>query len=121
MRPSVPVAYENVPFDPPDVGVESNESNEWVRISILPGQTTQASLASSRRWRTTGVVVVQCFIAKGIDNELALQLADDVVTAFRGAVAGVVTLMAPSIQRVGPRGSWYELNVTTPFRYDVLD
>ena len=97
LRPSVPVAYDNAGFTPP----EDNEDDPapWVTLTILPGEGFQASLGSPKIWRNTGLIVAQIFVPVGQGDGLANALADDVAQVFRGQRVGFVTFRAPSRTR----------------------
>jgi len=113
IQPTVPIHYDNDAGDPPDSG-------PWVRLTILDGDASQVSLGATRRWRNPGVVTIQVFVEVGIGDGLAREIADDVAAIFRGVTVSGVIFRAPSIRRVGPDGKWYQVNVSTPFQFDIL-
>jgi len=120
----VPVAWPNSPFDPANVAdYDPLYHIGWVRITVLPGESFQASMSgATKRWRTPGEVIVQVFTPAGTDEENATHIADDAVAALRGVtVSGLVlTAATPIVVGMDPTGAWYQINVRTVFRYDTL-
>lgn len=97
-------------------------SSRWARVSVLFGETRQASFAGvgTRQFRTTGLASVELFEPIGSGDGAQLALADVVVAAFRG-----VTLSSPSVVFDSPSvtagfrdGPWWKRNVQIPFRSD---
>ena len=120
LRPAVPVAYDNVAFDPGRDALDAERNPApWVRMTIIPGEGFQASLGTPRVWRSTGVAVVQVFVPLAQGDAGAYGLADDVATIFRGVSVDGVVFRAPSLTRIGPDRSWYQINVATPFQADL--
>lgn len=121
---NVPVAWPNQPFDPLSTTHFDPASDiGWVRVAVLPGDSFQASISGgTKRWRTPGLFDIQVFIPAGTDEEVAVAIADDVVTSLRGVTISDVVLQAASITVVGidPTGAWYQINVRTVFRFDTL-
>ena len=97
-------------------------SARWARVSVLFGESRQASFGSTggRQFRTTGVASVELYEPIGAGDGAQLALADVVVSAFRG-----VTLASPSIVFASPNvtagfrdGPWWKRNVVIPFESD---
>ena len=108
------VAYDNVVYTPGSTVVE------WVRLNVLTGISTVASLGGATNlYRSVGVVVVQVFVKEGEGARKALLLADTVAAIFRGIQADGVLYRAPSIDRIGPSDGWYQINVNIPFQWDA--
>ena len=114
-QPDLEVAYPNMDF-------QANKREAWIRPTLLPGESRQASngSAGNRRYRTPGVLMVQVFVPVGIGDEPGWAICDDVVAATRGVTVSGVRLRTPSSQRVGPSDAWIQFNVSTPFEYDVF-
>ena len=114
LEPAVEVAMPNVQFEP-------NQQEEWVRIELLPGDSFQASVGATRRWRNPGLVAVQIFTKINAGIERALEIADNVTTALRGVTVSGVRLKATSIRQVGAEDNrWFQINANTPYEYDDL-
>lgn len=124
LRPLVPIAWPNTRFDPSTQFVPATHQ-AWARITLLGGEGRIASSGSpgTRRWRHVGLVVVQVFAPLGGGAGGALEIADDVATALQGVSIDGVTLQASSIRPIGTdeTGAWYQVNVETPYRYDLLE
>lgn len=102
-----------------------NPPDEWVRISIRFAAANQASMAGTPTTRTTGSVIVQCFVKPNIGMKRAAELADLVEDAlmYRQARGNnhVVVLRAAVMTDVGqPEGQpFYQTNVVVPFYADA--
>jgi len=116
-----PVAYPNVPFDPSS-DYKENLHIGWCRFTINVGDAFPASTSGQQmRLRTVGEIVVQVFVESGTGDRVAAQIADDVFDALTYVVVSGVRLMASRVQPIGQDpGGWYQVNVTTPFLYDIL-
>lgn len=115
VRATVPVAYPNRQFTPPDNG-------EWVRLAIVEGDSALAGLggAGANLYRNNGVVVAQIFVPVAIGDGLAYEIADDIAAIFRSKLVSGVRFRTPATAPVGPDGPWYQRNVTIPFRADLI-
>ena len=111
---SLVVAYDKVQCQEPEDAV-------WVRFSVLTGDTLQASLGASKRFRTVGVAVAQIFQPINQGDKDALVLADTIKSAFRATSISGVTFRTPSLRRVGRDAKWYQLNLNCPFYADEIE
>jgi len=120
----VPVAWPALPYDPGKLSHFNPASQTgWVRVTVLTGETRQASISGAhRRWRTPGVVIVNVFTRAGMGEKDGLEIADDVVSALQGVTVSGVVLQAASVEFIGTdeTGAWTQHNVRTVFRFDAL-
>ena len=123
LRPLVPIAWPNMPFDPLD-DFNPAMHQGWARIGVQGGEQLQASIGgtSNRRWRQVGNILVQVFTPTDEGANTALAIADDVGTALRGITISGVVFKASSVVPVGREGDdpYYQVNINTPFRYDLM-
>jgi len=114
LSPTYDIAWENVDFTPAD-------GEPWVRLTINEGEAFIGAIGGGKNtYRHPGTVIVQVFTPTNIGYGKARSIADDVASIFRGKrISGVRFLSAPYINRVGPDGDWYQLNVICPFEYDL--
>jgi hypothetical protein len=123
LRPLVPIAWPNMPFDPLDDFNPATHQG-WARIGVQGGEQLQASIGgtSNRRWRQVGNILVQVFTPTDEGANTALAIADDVGTALRGITISGVVFKASSVVPVGREGDdpYYQVNINTPFRYDLM-
>jgi hypothetical protein len=110
---SLTTTYDNAPFTEPETG-------KWARLTILSGQSTQITVGApgNNLSRYPGLVVIQMFdLAQQGDKNL-LALADAINAAFSDKVLSGITYRRASLQEVGTRGKWYQVNVNIPFLSD---
>ncbi len=110
-----PLAFDNVDVE------EMNHTGLWIRAKIIQGETVQASLGASKRFRTVGVVMFQIFTPLRQGDREALKIADKIVALFRSITVDEVTYKTPSVKNVGRDGKWHQINASCPFYYDVTD
>jgi hypothetical protein len=115
LRPTIPVFYDNAGDD-----VEPPENSEWVRLTVLPGDSQQVEMGRLRRWRRVGVIIIQIFVPAASGTGLAQELGDTVKQIFEGITVSSVIFRATSLNRVGLDGAWLQYNATTPFQADEL-
>lgn len=121
LRPTVPIAYDNSAFDPAIDALDPfGNPAPWVRFSIMPGDAFQASLGTPKVWRSTGLATVQVFVPLGQGDGLAGELADDAAGIFRGVRLNGLIFRAPAFTRIGEDGTWYQINVTTPYLAELV-
>ena len=93
----------------------------WVRMTILPGETTQVGFSNSgRRKRTVGIADVQIFVPVAQGDGLAQQIADQVASLWEMSTISGVIFRATNVQRVGEEGAWLQYNAQTPYQADEL-
>ncbi|MEE9140767.1 MAG: phage tail terminator-like protein [Alphaproteobacteria bacterium] len=113
-RPTVPIHYDNVAGDPP-------AASSWVRLTVVEGDSFQVAMGSTRRFRDTGVAIVQVFTPLGSGDGEAREIADDVQGIFKGLTVSGVVFRKPRAARIGPDGRFYQVNVTIPFQADEIE
>lgn len=114
VSPAVLHTYGDVRLDPPN-------RVPWVRLSVLSGETRQASMgAATRLKRTVGVVVVDIFVPAGDGDGLARRLGDLVADIFELRTVSGVVFRATTLERVGPDGPWLQWSASTPYQADSL-
>jgi hypothetical protein len=110
---STPVAWPNVTYTP-TIGTS------WVRFQVLDGETEQVDFgASTKSFRSMGIISVQVFAPDNTGETAALTIADTVAGIFRNWCGATVRCRAASIKDIGPDGNgWYQVNVSAPFQRD---
>jgi hypothetical protein len=103
---ATPAVYEN--------GL-SLEENEWVRLTVLNGNSKQVTMGDDPAFRHYGLVVVQIFVRPNIGTGRARELADLVDAMFRNALIANLRFQVPQIRRGPSSPEWYQLNVSTDF------
>lgn len=118
LHPTVPYTFDNQGQD----DSFPTRDTAWVRVVILDGEAEQVEMGNTRRWRRTGLVVVQIFVPSGEGTGEAAQLCDSVRDIYEGRTINGVIFRATSRNRVG-RGRdavWVQWNASTPFQADEL-
>jgi hypothetical protein len=105
------VAWPNVKFEP-------NAKKPYLRLSILPAQTVQASLGSIGKDETNGICQISVFVPAGSGRT---NLPDMIADHFkRGTVLAYnttrVRLRAPSIGPAISDGAFYFVPVSIPYQ-----
>ena len=90
----------------------------WIRAVTRPGETIQASLGESPRYRTTGILIFQIFgdIEKG--QKTALEAATAVASKFRHITIDNTLYRSPSVEIIGRDRNFWQVNVSCPFQHD---
>ena len=99
-------------------GFNKPDFAKWMRVSIRPSETNQATLGEQKKFRRRGVMIIQIFTPSGEGDESALEVADVIDTAFKSVTADGVTYQTPYIEVVGRNDNYWQINVTCPFYSD---
>ena len=111
-----PIAWPNVNFTPP--------SGPWVRFNVLDGEGAWRSIGSpgSNIAGYVGVVVIQIFVPLLSGESTARDYADAAAAIFQGQVIGGIRFSPATAQILNTSlaDGWHQINVSIPFRRDVL-
>ena len=111
-----PIAWPNVNFTPP--------SGAWVRFNVLDGEGSWRSIGSpgSNLAGYVGVVVIQIFVPLLSGESTARDYADAAAAIFQGQVISDIRFSPASAQILNTSlaDGWHQINVSIPFRRDVL-
>jgi hypothetical protein len=110
-----PVAFDGT-LPPDELKAAQEGLQPWVRLTIQHGDSFTAGLSDKPCVRRTGLVMVQIFTADDQGSREAYQIADSLATLLQYHRDGDLETLAASMQRVGPRDGWYQLNIQCPFR-----
>jgi len=109
------VFYDNQEGQP-----DSND-DLWVRVTVLSGETFQASLGNSKRFRTPGVLVFQIFVPIGRGTKAQAIMVDRLVVAFRAQTVSNVVYRTPVRRQIGRTDTWWQMNVEVEFYADDVE
>lgn len=117
-----PIEFENVSESTALITAKDAKS-PWVRVTIREGNGQLMTIGSdSRRDRYAGNIIIQIFIAQKIGTKTARDLADDIVSLWRGYTAQpCVQIWTPFITTVGDLNGWFQINVNIPFLNDEIN
>lgn len=105
------------------VRTSPDDGSLWVRLSVRPGESEQRELGGATnavRQRTIGVVIAQVFAPIDVGDKSARDLAELIRAVFSRKRDGMVQFRVPSIQTIGRRDNWWQVNVTCPFYEDEV-
>ena len=106
------IAWPNLQFD-------STKSIEFVRISVIPGDSLQKSMGGiTNVFRQFGLVLIQIYIDRNSGARRSVELADLAITFFHGLSLTDVTFESPNSEHIGVIDSWYQKNVSCEFYSD---
>ena len=108
-----PIAWDNVSFEPSGAAT-------WLRATVELGESVQVELGATSTYRRPGNVVFQIFTQPDTGDEEWTQIADMIQEFFRGQSEDGITWRTPTINKVGERQGWWQVNVTCPFYSDVI-
>lgn len=96
----------------------------WSRVSVRHATGEQASLSGgtgTKRYRSTGFVMMQIFTPIGESLVQARQLAQLLKVAYQGITTPrQVWFRRARLNEVGSDGDWYQINVIADFTYDEI-
>lgn len=110
---ATPIQFENVPLAEPGAA--------YVALFIRDGEGVQISLGTPALRRWPGIIILQVFVPERTGTRKAREYADALATIFDRAqfssgASGVISCHTPSIDTVGTRDGWCQVNVTVPFQ-----
>lgn len=110
---TTPVCWGNVAFDP-------TGKPEWVRLSIITGMSEEASVGTPTQpfYRHRGLIVVGIFVPLNAGESRARVLAQQAGDIFKSQKFSNILCHAPYLTVVGESGSYFQVNVTTPYKRD---
>lgn len=113
--PYLPTQQENVNFTQP-------EGEPWCRLSIMFGNTEDASVGTTHQ-RTTGILYLQIFAPKQGGTKSIQQAADKLASIFDhwqyDADGWDIECRRVQLTTVGEnKDGWYQKNATLTFRAD---
>lgn len=107
-----PVAFDNNRFVPPASGA-------WVRLTIIPGDSFNASLGINHV-RNVGIISLQIFVPEDSGTRQARQLADQAAVILENQRFNGISTRAASLVRAGESGSYLQFNLNAPYYRDVI-
>jgi len=111
----VPVAFDGAPNGPSvDAAIANQEP--WIRLTIQHGDSFTAGVGSKPCVRRPGLIQCQVFTLDNQGSRQAYQIADSLAEHLQYWRTGHLETLASSVQRIGPSGGTYQINVSTPFR-----
>ena len=114
---SMPILYEDVDGDKPSSGDIS-----WCRISVKHVTGNQSTLSNNngiRRYKRTGILIVQLFAGIGTGMSLSDKYSKIIVDSLDGkSTTSGVWLRNVRVNEVGRDGSWFQTNIFADFEYE---
>jgi len=113
--PTGTIAYDNLPFTPPS-------AEPWLRLAVRHAAGQQAGFGGgTRRYRRSGVTLLQIFVPEGEGPSEAVQLGDSAVGLFEGTVlSGNLRFGPVALREIGVEDGWFQINVAADFSFDEV-
>lgn len=127
-----PTRYEQPSASFTQPGTQNVARQPWVALYIRNTSSQRASIGTSPVvHRHTGLIIVQVFTDLGIGTNPGRTLADAVTEIWRdrtltfnqyaGGENEYLVCGEPALNQIGDDGhSWFQINVTTPYRRDDI-
>ncbi len=96
------------------------DNTRWVRLAIKLGNSRQVSMGVNPRHRADGIMIASVFVPFSMGDQAAMQIADIIETAFRGAKANGVVFRTPTTETIGRISDSWQVNVSCPFYVDFI-
>lgn len=97
---------------------QGDEPAEFVRISIILGDTEQLTIGPTPETRNFGVVIVQIFTELGIGTFRSAELVYNVRQIFHLKDISEARFGAIRVVTIGETSTHYQENVVCPFHFD---
>lgn len=112
-----PIAYDGAPAGP---AVEAAQANNtpWIRFTMQPSATVNASITDKPCPRRAGLLFMQIFTDRNIGSRPAKIVASSLVEHWENITLGNIRLLEATEQYSGPDDNYYQLNLTVPYRAD---
>lgn len=107
----------------PDVHFTIPNNETWIRFDMKHNEGYQASAGSpgSNRFRREGVITIQVFAPEGDGANDAADKADAVADIFIGKTENGIQYYDTTSRDVGnDENGFFQINVTTKFKYDRI-
>lgn len=110
---TTPVCYGNVAFD-------TKGKAEWVRLSIISGDSEEASVGTPSQpfHRYRGMIVIGIFTELNKGEARGRALAELAGNIFKSQKFSNILCRAPYLTVIGEEGSYFQMNVSVPFYRD---
>lgn len=106
---STPVAYENVPFTPPNTA--------WVRLTVIAGfGNTKGIMGTGVTVEDNGLISIQVFVPEGTGTNESKTLVDAAISIYEHTRFDGILAYTASPVSVGVSDGWHQTNITIPFR-----
>ena len=110
---TTPIKFQNVPL--------KETASSYVALFLQDGEGAQISLGQVALRRWPGVILVQVFVPERTGTLVARQYADTIGAIFdrvqfSSGNSGVISCRTPSVETIGLRDGWWQVNVTIPYR-----
>lgn len=116
ITPGFSVVYEDTSGKPTDP--------QWARVSVRHTSGNQATLSSPtgvRRYRRTGILVVELYTPSGKGTTLSDQTSTTIENGFLSwSTPDGLWFRNVRTEEAGNEGQWYHANVIIEFEYDTI-
>jgi len=114
-----PIYFYDVDDNKPSDGLEV-----WCRVSVTHVTGSQATLSNQdnkRRWRRTGILMIQLFTPIGTGLSLSDKYSKIIVDALDGSSTdSCAWVRNVRVNELGREGTWCQTNIIADFEYDEV-
>jgi hypothetical protein len=114
---NLPAGYSADDVELPNWRPQTQLNRKWLRISVLPGATTNVQ-ADGFYKRTFGFCVVDCFYPVGSGDQAQLNDVKLIQDLFENKEFGNTKTQEASLLNVGADGAWYHQQVNINFYFE---
>ena len=118
---NVAVEYDNAPLMKNGVKVNKPTNEPWIRCAVKLGDPAKVQTGGRSLYRRAGVLIAQVFCPLNTGDATGLELAETIVTAFRGYTGMThARFREPRVENIGRNENEWQINVTCPFEADTF-
>lgn len=120
LRPTVPIAYDNMEFDPEVDAVDaSGDPIPYVDLTILPADREPVDLGTTTQ-RNIGIVWIRVWTKAMSGSGEAAEIGRDAGSVFEAKTINGITFRSARQERVGREGARYRRDVKIDYLADEV-
>lgn len=96
---------------------DPDDCTQYIRFNLIGGPGSEPEITRTFT-RVNGIISISIFTKRNLGSRKGRAVADMIYPIFsRVSFNGIVT-EAPTLVEVPPDNSWYQMNLTIPYRWD---
>lgn len=101
----------NVTLQDPD------DSEQFVRFNLLGGPGSSPEITRTFT-KVQGIISISIFTKRNLGSRKGRVVADKIYPFFSRVTFNGITTESPTVVEVPPNNSWYQINMTIPYRWN---